>query len=102
MKDSSIIKLVAILAVTFVVAIGANGYFGLEKTEILEDKQTERVLAVEHEATSRVLQVEDKATERVEAIQEEKTHRTEERSKFWNKLVPWNNTDDPTFTREGE
>jgi len=99
MKDNAIIKLVAILAVTVLVGIGANGYFSLERTEILEDKQTERVLAVEHEETVRALKVEDKETERVELIQEEATHRTAERAKAWR--FPWTKSE-TTFTREGE
>lgn len=78
MDSKSIIKLVTIVGVTLITIVALTNYFSLQKEITLQDKETERV----------------------QLVQEEATHRTEERSGFWKKLVPWNNTDDPTFTRE--
>ena len=94
MSGKYVFKVVLVVAAMLVSITVIMNYFNLQREITVQDKQTERVLAVEEEVTVRALQVEDKETERVEAIQGAKTNRTEERSKFWNKLVPWN--DEPT------
>lgn len=97
MTDKGIVRVVFIVAFAAVAIFLSKGYFGLERESVIQDKVTERVQLVEQEATERALKVEDKTTERVQVIQEEKTERTEERSKFWNKLVPWGPTDPAVF-----
>lgn len=65
MKDSSVIKIVLIVAITICFGLIVNGHFSLEHTKVTEDKVTERALKVE----------------------EKKTERTQERAKAWR--FPW-------------
>lgn len=68
MNDKIVVKLVLIVSTAFVAAIIAVNYFSFLRETVIQNKKTEQV----------------------EMIQDEKTLRTEERSKFWNKIVPWN------------
>lgn len=72
-------KSIIAICLSVCLMVGLIGFFGMKKAEI------DRKAAVEQAEIER---------EREERIQAEKTERTEERSQFWQKVVPWGNDED--------
>ena len=79
MQSKDIVKLVGIIAVALVGIFVVSGFFGERKAKI----EAERV---EH-----VRQIE---AEEAKVIAAQETEQTEERSQFWQKLVPWGSDED--------
>lgn len=69
-------KSIVVICICVCVMVGTIGFFGMRTAEI------NRKAAVEQAEIER---------EREKAVQAEKTERTEERSQFWQKVVPWGN-----------
>lgn len=53
--------------VAIAIIVGVGGYFGIQSTKIQAEKEKEIT----------------------ELVEKESTERTEERSQFWQKLIPW-------------
>jgi hypothetical protein len=78
-------KTISIIAVSVLVLAGIIGFTGLQKAKIdaaraIQTQQIEQQRAVELGNINREKEI---------AVQKAKVERTEERSQFWQKLVPW-------------
>lgn len=67
-----------ILSITIIIAIGLIGYFSIEGSRIATEREL-RQAEILREERIKLSEIE----------QREETERTEERSQFWQKLVPW-------------
>lgn len=65
---------IMLLCITVVLCVGLMGYFSNVSTQIEAEKAVQ---------TKQIEQVEEEVREK------QATERTEERSQFWQKLVPW-------------
>lgn len=90
MSERGWFRLAGVIGVSLVLIISITSYFGNKNVKI----EAERIEAV------RQIQREEEAI-----VQAQKTERTEERSQFWQKVVPWgsdetesNGTEIPTST----
>jgi hypothetical protein len=83
MNSRDIVTMVIVIAVASVIVVGSVGYFNVMKTAI----------KAERDAEIRLIQREEEAV-----IQAQKTERTEERSQFWQKVVPWGDSESENNT----
>lgn len=87
MNSKDILKTVAIVVFGGILIAGVVGYFGTLKAQI-EAERAETITEIEAEKAEKLRTIE---REEAKIVQAQKTERTEERSQFFQKLVPWGN-----------
>jgi hypothetical protein len=74
MYGKDVIRVVCVVALALVILVGVGQYASVRKSQI-EAARAAEVRQIEREEAA--------------VVQAQKTERTEERSQFWQKVVPW-------------
>ncbi len=85
MHSKDILKMVVAVAAAFVIACVAAGYFSNQRAAI-DAKRDAEIRLIEREEET--------------VVQAQKTERTEERSQFWQKIVPWGDNESESNTTD--